>query len=152
MLSFTCCSLLWSIVVTSTQVCMYAHAYEREMDVLAMCVDGRFILQMPKMEFKSLGKPSMFAYPPPLEEKKNQMKEKVETAVLSITTRHRRREVGKKKVEEKMDVVCCSCGVCVLCRHIFFLNRHFVDSCPRLYVQGAVPVTMSDDRVDIFHS
>ena len=62
------------------------------------------IAQMPKIEFKSSGRPSLFAYPPPLEEKKNLTKEKVETAVLSITAKHRRKEAEKKK-EEKMDVV-----------------------------------------------
>ena len=66
---------------------------------LALC------LQMPKVEFKSSGRPSLYAYPPPLEEKKNQTKEKVETAVLSITAKHRRKEAEKKKEEEKMDVV-----------------------------------------------
>ncbi|XP_070173158.1 26S proteasome non-ATPase regulatory subunit 1-like [Littorina saxatilis] len=60
-------------------------------------------LKMPKVEFKSAGRPSLYAYPPPLEEKKNQTKEKVETAVLSITAKHRRKEAEKKK-EEKMDV------------------------------------------------
>ncbi|XP_076436013.1 26S proteasome non-ATPase regulatory subunit 1-like [Babylonia areolata] len=60
-------------------------------------------LKMPKVEFKSSGRPSLFAYPPPLEEKKNLTKEKVETAVLSITAKHRRKEAEKKK-EEKMDV------------------------------------------------
>ena len=64
-------------------------------------------LQMPKVEFKSAGRPSLYAYPPPLEEKKNQTKEKVETAVLSITAKHRRKEAEKKKEEEKMDVVSC---------------------------------------------
>lgn len=59
---------------------------------------------MPKVEFKSARRPSLYVYPPPLEEKKNQTKEKVETAVLSITAKHRRKEAEKKK-EEKMDVV-----------------------------------------------
>lgn len=60
-------------------------------------------LKMPKVQFKSNARPSMFAYPPPLEEKKNLAKEKVETAVLSITAKHRRKEAEKKK-EEKMEV------------------------------------------------
>lgn len=60
---------------------------------------------MPKVEFKSNARPSMFAYPPPLEEKKHLAKEKVETAVLSITAKHRRKEAEKKKEEDKMDVV-----------------------------------------------
>lgn len=61
-------------------------------------------LKMPQVEFKSNARPSQFAYPPPLEEKKNQTKEKVETAVLSITAKHKRKEAEKKKEEEKMDV------------------------------------------------
>jgi len=60
-------------------------------------------LKMPKIELKSNGKPSLYAYPPPLEEKTKQTKEKVETAVLSITAKHKRKEAEKKK-EEKMDV------------------------------------------------
>lgn len=64
---------------------------------------------MPKVQFKSNARPSMFAYPPPLEEKKNLAKEKVETAVLSITAKHRRKEAEKKK-EEKMEVVSCRGG------------------------------------------
>ncbi|KAL7056774.1 hypothetical protein AAHC03_019485 [Spirometra sp. Aus1] len=62
-------------------------------------------LQMPKMNFKSNAKPSTFAYPPPLQ-----------TAVLSITAKHRKKELEKKKPQpaasaapavdgaEKMDV------------------------------------------------
>ena len=61
-------------------------------------------LQMPKIEFKSNAKPSMFAYPPALEEKKDKTKEKVETAVLSITAKHKKKEAEKKDKEEKMDV------------------------------------------------
>lgn len=60
-------------------------------------------LKMPKVEFKSSGKPSQFAYPPPLEEKTKTKTEKVETAVLSITAKHKRKEAEKKK-EEKMEV------------------------------------------------
>lgn len=40
---------------------------------------------MPKMCFLSNGKPSLYAYPPKMEEKKDASKEKVATAVLSIT-------------------------------------------------------------------
>ena len=58
---------------------------------------------MPKVEFKSAGKPSLFAYPPPLEEKTKQTKEKVETAVLSITAKHKKKEAEKKK-DEKMEI------------------------------------------------
>lgn len=61
-------------------------------------------LKMPKMEFKSAAKPSLYAYPAPLEEKKSEEREKVATAVLSIAARQKRRETADKKEEEKMDV------------------------------------------------
>ncbi|XP_004533201.1 26S proteasome non-ATPase regulatory subunit 1 [Ceratitis capitata] len=62
-------------------------------------------LKMPKMEFKSAAKPSLYAYPAPLEEKKSEEREKVATAVLSIAARQKRREIADKKEEEnKMDV------------------------------------------------
>ncbi|KAK9512932.1 hypothetical protein O3M35_001237 [Rhynocoris fuscipes] len=59
-------------------------------------------LKMPKLEIKSNAKPSVFAYPPPLEEKKREEREKVTTAVLSIAARARRR--GTAKSDTKMDV------------------------------------------------
>lgn len=62
-------------------------------------------LRMPKMEFKSAAKPSLYAYPLPLEEKKAEEREKVATAVLSIAARQKRREtVDKRDNEDKMDV------------------------------------------------
>ncbi|XP_037945332.1 26S proteasome non-ATPase regulatory subunit 1 isoform X2 [Teleopsis dalmanni] len=61
-------------------------------------------LKMPKMEFRSSAKPSLYAYPAPLEEKKSEEREKVATAVLSIAARQKRRETADKKEEEKMDV------------------------------------------------
>ena len=61
-------------------------------------------LQMPKMEFKSSAKPSTYAYPAPLEEKKEKVAEKVTTAVLSITAKQKRKEAEKKETSEKMDV------------------------------------------------
>lgn len=54
-------------------------------------------LKMPKVEFKSNAKPSMFAYPPILEDKKEKAKEKVETAVLSITAKQKKKDLEKKK-------------------------------------------------------
>jgi len=66
-------------------------------------------LDMPKVEFRSNARPSTFAYPPPLEEKKDKSKEKVETAVLSTTARQKKKEAEKKK-DEKMEVV----SYCVL--------------------------------------
>ncbi|XP_030370099.1 26S proteasome non-ATPase regulatory subunit 1 [Scaptodrosophila lebanonensis] len=61
-------------------------------------------LKMPKMEFKSAAKPSLYAYPAPLEEKKSEEREKVATAVLSIAARQKRRENADKKEDDKMDV------------------------------------------------
>jgi len=61
-------------------------------------------LDMPKVEFRSNARPSTFAYTPPLEEKKDKSKEKVETAVLSTTARQKKKEAEKKK-DEKMEVV-----------------------------------------------
>ncbi|KAH8338406.1 hypothetical protein KR059_002685 [Drosophila kikkawai] len=61
-------------------------------------------LKMPKMEYKSAAKPSLYAYPAPLEEKKSEEREKVATAVLSIAARQKRRENADKKEDEKMDV------------------------------------------------
>ena len=62
-------------------------------------------LKMPKIEFRSNAKPSTFAYPPPLEEKKDKSKEKVETAVLSITAKQKKKDAEKAKdKEEKMEV------------------------------------------------
>ena len=64
-------------------------------------------LQMPKLEFRSNAKPSQYAYAPPLEEKKDKHKEKVETAVLSITAKAaklKKKDSDKKKDDEKMEV------------------------------------------------
>merc|ERR1712165_154119 len=64
-------------------------------------------LDMPVVQFKSNAKPSMFGYPPNLEEKKKEDKEKVTTAVLSITNKQKKKEAEKKKGKDgegKMDV------------------------------------------------
>merc|ERR1711973_982270 len=64
-------------------------------------------LDMPVVKFKSNAKPSMYGYPPALEEKKKEDKEKVTTAVLSITNKRKKKEAEKKKgkeSEDKMDV------------------------------------------------
>lgn len=60
-------------------------------------------LRMPRMSFRSNARPSLFAYPPPLEEKKEKEREKVTTAVLSVTAKAKRKEAERKK-EEKMEV------------------------------------------------
>jgi len=62
---------------------------------------------MPKLEIKSNARPSVYAYPAPLEEKKREEREKVTTAVLSIAARARRRETERKARDshEKMEVV-----------------------------------------------
>merc|ERR1711978_327375 len=64
-------------------------------------------LDMPVVKFRSAAKPSTYGYPPALEEKKKEDKEKVTTAVLSITNKQRKKDAEKKKGkdgEEKMDV------------------------------------------------
>jgi len=63
-------------------------------------------LDMPVAQFKSSAKPSMYGYTPNIEEKKKEDKEKVATAVLSITAKQKKKnaEKGKKEGEEKMDV------------------------------------------------
>merc|ERR1712112_272527 len=73
-------------------------------------------LDMPVLQYRSNAKPSMYAYPPPLEEKTKEDKEKVATAVLSITAKQKKKEAEKNKKEggaaatsssikeEKMDV------------------------------------------------
>ena len=71
-------------------------------------INVSMLRQMPKIEIRSNARPSMFAYVPPLEEKKDKKGEKVETAVLSITAKAKKKEAEKKKgekKEEKMDVV-----------------------------------------------
>ncbi|XP_043664546.1 26S proteasome non-ATPase regulatory subunit 1 isoform X1 [Vespula pensylvanica] len=63
-------------------------------------------LKMPKMEVRSNARPSIYAYPAPLEEKKREEREKVTTAVLSIAARARRKESERRARDshEKMDV------------------------------------------------
>merc|ERR1712108_108635 len=63
-------------------------------------------LDMPVAQFKSSAKPSMYGYTPNIEEKKKEDKEKVATAVLSITAKQKKKnaEKGKKDGEGKMDV------------------------------------------------
>merc|ERR1712064_110617 len=67
-------------------------------------------LDMPVLQYRSNAKPSMYAYPPALEEKKKEDKEKVATAVLSITAKQKKKDAEKRKenkdapaVVEKMD-------------------------------------------------
>ncbi|XP_065075049.1 26S proteasome non-ATPase regulatory subunit 1 [Ochlerotatus camptorhynchus] len=65
-------------------------------------------LKMPKVDFKSAARPSLYAYPAPLEEKKREERDKVATAVLSLAARAKRRTGDKKKDnkegETKMEV------------------------------------------------
>ncbi|XP_011302873.1 26S proteasome non-ATPase regulatory subunit 1 [Fopius arisanus] len=53
-------------------------------------------LKMPKLEIRSNARPSVYAYPAPLEEKKREEREKVTTAVLSIAAKARRRESERR--------------------------------------------------------
>lgn len=65
---------------------------------------------MPSIDYTSNAPPSVFAYPPALVDKKEEKKEKVETAVLSITAKQKRRDQEKKgeKSDEgsAMETVC----------------------------------------------
>ncbi|XP_033761218.1 26S proteasome non-ATPase regulatory subunit 1-like [Pecten maximus] len=62
-------------------------------------------LKMPKIEVRSGAKPSQYAYPAALEEKKDKAKEKVETAVLSITAKQKKKDEKKDKTDsDKMEV------------------------------------------------
>lgn len=66
-------------------------------------------LKMPKIDLKSAARPSLYAYPAPLEEKKREERDKVATAVLSLAARAKRRTGDKKKdsnkdAETKMEV------------------------------------------------
>merc|ERR1712029_1230233 len=67
-------------------------------------------LDMPVVKIRSGAKPSTYGYPPALEEKKKEDKEKVATAVLSITAKQKKKDAEKRKenkdapaVVEKMD-------------------------------------------------
>lgn len=51
---------------------------------------------MPNIDYVSNAPPSVFAYPPALVDKKEEKKEKVETAVLSITAKQKKRDLEKK--------------------------------------------------------
>ncbi|KZS16975.1 26S proteasome non-ATPase regulatory subunit 1 [Daphnia magna] len=55
---------------------------------------------MPKVEYRSNAKPSVYAPPPLLEEKKREEKERVTAAVLSITARAKRREAAQSKTSQ----------------------------------------------------
>lgn len=69
------------------------------------CVIGlNSFLKMPKVDLKSSARPSLYAYPAPMEEKKTEEREKVATAVLSIAARQKRRETADKKDDDKMEV------------------------------------------------
>ena len=58
---------------------------------------------MPKMQFISRAKPSLFGYPPAIEKEKKEEKTKVAKAVLSVTEKAKAR--AHKKEIEKMEVV-----------------------------------------------
>ena len=66
-----------------------------------ICLNGN--LDLPKIEVVSHAKPAKFAYPPMTEEKKGKEKQKVETAVLSITAKAKARQRAKKVLFQ----LCC---------------------------------------------
>ena len=51
---------------------------------------------MPNVDYVSNAPPSVFAYPPALVDKKEEKKEKVETAILSTTAKQKKRDQEKK--------------------------------------------------------
>jgi len=59
---------------------------------------------MPKIEFRSNAKPSVYAYPEPLQPPKKEEKEKVSTAILSITAKAKARQKKENK-DDAMEVV-----------------------------------------------
>ncbi|KAI4470142.1 26s proteasome non-atpase regulatory subunit [Holotrichia oblita] len=62
-------------------------------------------LKMPKLDFKSNCKPSLYAYPPPLEEKKREEREKISTVVLSSVARQHEKETKKKEPEPNFEML-----------------------------------------------
>ncbi|KNC76703.1 hypothetical protein SARC_10812, partial [Sphaeroforma arctica JP610] len=58
-------------------------------------------LKMPKAEVKSDAKASLFAYPPKMEVEKKEKKEKVSTAILSITQKMRAKQKKEGKGEKE---------------------------------------------------
>jgi 26S proteasome regulatory subunit N2 len=60
-------------------------------------------LKMPKIQFTSNAKPSMYAYPEALQPPKKEEKEKVSTAILSITAKAKARQ-KKSTQDDAMDV------------------------------------------------
>ena len=61
---------------------------------------------MPKFEFISDARPSLFAYPPATKPPKKETVTKVATAVLSTTAKAKAREKKKAAEGEGMDLVC----------------------------------------------
>jgi 26S proteasome regulatory subunit N2 len=59
--------------------------------------------QMPKFDFISKAKPSLYAYPAPLTVEKKEAVKTVETAVLSTTAKANARAAEKKKVEQEKE-------------------------------------------------
>lgn len=86
-------------------------------------------LKMPKLEIRSNARPSVYAYPAPLEEKKREEREKITTAVLSIAARARRRESERRArdTHEKMEVVSSN--------RFFFSFFLSTDPCHALFVK-----------------
>ena len=60
---------------------------------------------MPKLQLKSSARPSVYGYPEPLKPPKKEEKEKVTTAVLSITAKAKARAKKTENSEDKMEVV-----------------------------------------------
>lgn len=70
-------------------------------------ISDRPVLQIPKFDFVSKAKPSLYAYPPPTKVKEKEEAKAVATAVLSTTAKANARAQEKKKEKEgeAMDTV-----------------------------------------------
>lgn len=72
---------------------------------------------MPKIQFRSNAKPSVYAYPELLQPPKKEEKEKVSTAILSITA---------KKSKQKKDAKDDAMEVVRFLKFLFFVVSFFV--------------------------
>ena len=71
------------------------------LEVILLRISDRLMIQIPKFDFISNAKPSLFAYPPPTTTKQAKEVEKVDTAVLSTTLKAQLRAKKTEKEREK---------------------------------------------------
>ncbi|GBP01829.1 26S proteasome non-ATPase regulatory subunit 1 [Eumeta japonica] len=80
-------------------------AHALSLAFIPTCVIGlNSDLKMPQMKFKSAARPSMYAYPAPLEEKKSEERESCYRLYFLSLHGKKRRETAEKKDDENMDV------------------------------------------------